>query len=68
MKSKEVLLKQFGVSTGYNPHGGILPDRKEVSLFEVLIDIRDSLLSGDKALLLSLNKLQRGVKKTRKGI
>jgi len=42
-KSKEALLKDLGVGAVYNPHGGIVPDTKDVTLIELLIDLRDIL-------------------------
>lgn len=42
-KSKEELLKVLGVGADYNPHGGIVPDTKDLTLIEVLIDLRDIL-------------------------
>lgn len=43
MRTKEELLKGLGVGAEYNPHGGIVPDTKEIALFEILIDLRDIL-------------------------
>jgi len=41
IKTKEELLKGLGVGVDYNPHGGIVPDTKDVTLSEILIDLRD---------------------------
>jgi len=42
-KSKQELLKVLGVGADYNPHGGIVPDTKDITLIEILIDLRDIL-------------------------
>ena len=45
-KTKEELLKVLGVGADYNPHGGIVPDTKDLTMIEVLIDLRDILEKG----------------------
>ena len=43
LRTKEEILKVLGVGGDYNPHGGIPPDTKDVTLIELLIDLRDIL-------------------------
>jgi len=59
MRSKGEILRDLGLTDEYYAHGGIKGDVKDIVLTEVLIDIRDVLVTDAKDALNALIEIRK---------